>query len=212
MEEKVLIKSEMDKKARSVLQAIMWIGLGLGLFLFLLLLREVGEGGYWRHAKQLRIVAAFDGVEVYLVQFIVACVFLLFGIVALIIYLVTKNCEIVVTDKNVRGRARGGREVVLPLDMVSAYATGKFLSTISVSTASGVTAFSLIGNYAEIGSVLAGLINERQSASGAPVAFAAPPAPADNALDNLAKLKALLDSGVITQEEFDAKKKQILGL
>ena len=30
--------------------------------------------------------------------------------------------------------------------------------------------------------------------------------------DELKKYKELLDSGVITQEEFDAKKKQILGL
>lgn len=30
--------------------------------------------------------------------------------------------------------------------------------------------------------------------------------------ENLTKLKELLDSGAITQEEFDAKKKQILGL
>lgn len=34
----------------------------------------------------------------------------------------------------------------------------------------------------------------------------------NNTLDDLAKLKSLLDSGVITQEEFDAKKKDILGL
>ncbi|MBQ2940785.1 MAG: SHOCT domain-containing protein [Clostridia bacterium] len=30
--------------------------------------------------------------------------------------------------------------------------------------------------------------------------------------DELKKYKELLDSGVITQEEFDAKKKQLLGL
>lgn len=35
--------------------------------------------------------------------------------------------------------------------------------------------------------------------------------PAENQIDRLAKLKDLLDNGVISQEEFDAKKKQILG-
>ena len=34
----------------------------------------------------------------------------------------------------------------------------------------------------------------------------------DNRIEELTKLKDLLDTGVITQEEFDAKKKQILGL
>ena len=31
-------------------------------------------------------------------------------------------------------------------------------------------------------------------------------------LSTLVKLKELLDSGILTQEEFDAKKKQLLGL
>lgn len=39
----------------------------------------------------------------------------------------------------------------------------------------------------------------------------APAAPV-SAADELKKFKELLDSGVITQEEFDAKKKQLLGL
>jgi len=37
-------------------------------------------------------------------------------------------------------------------------------------------------------------------------------APQISSADELAKFKALLDNGVITQEEFDAKKKQLLGL
>ena len=38
------------------------------------------------------------------------------------------------------------------------------------------------------------------------------PASTISAADELKKFKELLDSGVITQEEFDAKKKQLLGL
>ena len=34
----------------------------------------------------------------------------------------------------------------------------------------------------------------------------------DNRIEELTKLKDLLDTGVISQEEFDAKKKQILGV
>lgn len=37
-------------------------------------------------------------------------------------------------------------------------------------------------------------------------------APTISAADELKKFKELLDSGIITQEEFDAKKKQLLGL
>ncbi len=41
---------------------------------------------------------------------------------------------------------------------------------------------------------------------------AIPAAPAVSAADELKKLKELLDMGIITQEDFDAKKKQLLGL
>ena len=36
--------------------------------------------------------------------------------------------------------------------------------------------------------------------------------PAVSSMDELKKLKELLDMGIVTQEEFDAKKKQLLGL
>ena len=40
----------------------------------------------------------------------------------------------------------------------------------------------------------------------------APAAPAVSAADELRKFKELLDMGAITQDEFNAKKKQLLGL
>jgi hypothetical protein len=40
----------------------------------------------------------------------------------------------------------------------------------------------------------------------------APLAPTDEQLETLKKLKELVDMGVLTQEEFEAKKKQLLGL
>ena len=38
------------------------------------------------------------------------------------------------------------------------------------------------------------------------------PQPTTSPADELKKYKELLDMGIITQEEFDAKKKQLLGL
>lgn len=51
-------------------------------------------------------------------------------------------------------------------------------------------------------------IDYYKQARNAPVAAAAPATPADE----IKKYKELLDMGVLTQEEFDAKKKQLLGL
>ena len=46
----------------------------------------------------------------------------------------------------------------------------------------------------------------------APAPAPAAPASVSEAADDLLKLKELLDAGILTQEEFDAKKKQLLGL
>jgi len=49
-------------------------------------------------------------------------------------------------------------------------------------------------------------------AQGAPVAPQQAPAAAEDPYEKLTKLKGLLDSGVITQEDFDSAKKSLLGL
>ncbi|WP_172678219.1 SHOCT domain-containing protein, partial [Bifidobacterium adolescentis] len=43
-------------------------------------------------------------------------------------------------------------------------------------------------------------------------AAAPPPMSVGDQLDAVKKLKELLDVGILTQDEFDSKKKQILGL
>ena len=82
--------------------------------------------------------------------------------------------------------------------------------TISIRSASGVIAFPFVQNADEFAQKSLEAINkykgERRIAPAA-----APVASASNA-DELKKYKDLLDSGVITEEEFNAKKKQILGL
>ena len=44
------------------------------------------------------------------------------------------------------------------------------------------------------------------------VVAAAPAAPVDTTVDQIRRLKSLLDEGILTQEEFDAKKRKILGI
>jgi hypothetical protein len=57
---------------------------------------------------------------------------------------------------------------------------------------------------------------EGQAAPAAPPVGAAPPVappePEPSYLDELERLAGLRDSGIITEEEFEAKKKQLLGL
>lgn len=62
-------------------------------------------------------------------------------------------------------------------------------------------------NAEEISNVINELIRNRQANRGATTIVNS----SSNA-DELAKYEGLFDAGVITQEEFDAKKKQLLGL
>ena len=211
MDEQILIKSEMDEKAKKIFLGIIGVLYSVMAILFLGLCKKKVYYGYYRTYEKIGWKAAFSGDGKALAAFIVGCSFFLIATVVLAIYLANRKCEIVVTDKNVRGRALFGKEVVLPIYMISAYSTSKFMSTISVSTSSGLTKFALIGNYAEIGTVLSKMINDRQD-NTSNIETHTEPVPAASGMDELVKLKQLLDMGIITQEEFDTKKKQLLGL
>lgn len=130
-------------------------------------------------------------------------------IVACLFFVIFRKTELVVTDKKVYGKTSWGKRVDLPLDSISAVGTA-ILKSIAVTTASGSIKFSLITNRDEIHSVISKLLAERQENNKKPATIKQE-MPQNNA-DELKKYKDLLDSGVISQEEFDAKKKQLLGI
>lgn len=132
----------------------------------------------------------------------------IFGFIFMLAY---RKVSITVTDKRVYGTAAWGKRVDLPLDKISAVGTS-FGHGIAVATSSGSIKFKAITNNTEVHYAISKLLMERQST--APVVEtqkqSAPIIHSD--ADELRKYKDLLDSGVITQEEFDTKKKKILGL
>ena len=117
--------------------------------------------------------------------------------------------EIVVTDKRVYGKTMFGKRVDLPLDSISSVGLSS-LHGISVGTSSGRISFVLIMNNRDIHNSINDLLIHRQKKNSEPTT----PSVASSTFnaDELKKFKELLDMGVITQEEFDAKKKQLLGL
>ena len=105
-----------------------------------------------------------------------------------------------------------GKQVDLPLDSISALGRGMF-SSIAVATASGKITFWGISNRDEVHKAISGLLQSRQSGNkqeAVPVTHVTQQS--QSSADELMKYKELLDNGIITQEEFDAKKKQLLGL
>ena len=150
-------------------------------------------------------------IGLYLLYCVACCIPLaLFAFIAWIIKRYLNSFEMTVTDKRIYGKIKWGKRVDLPIDSVSAVGIGAFKS-IAISTASGRISFSAIKNRNEIHDVVSKLLVDRQKQTTTPAPSTAPASSVSNA-DELKKYKELLDSGIITQEEFDAKKKQLLGL
>lgn len=186
MNENILIKSEKHTLLKNILIGISTISAIVGLCVC----------GVFSYGFTGNFGEAF-GVTTPFLGIVVICVLL---------YLRIVNCELIITDKRVYGKATFGKRVDLPIDAVSAVGTSS-LWGIDVGTSSGRIHFKLIKNKDEIHSVLSGLLMDRQQKPANTVVQNT----TSNA-DELEKFKELLDKGIITQEEFDAKKKQLLGL
>lgn len=129
-------------------------------------------------------------------------------VIAIIIYLMVAKTELTVTDKRVYGKAMFGKRVDLPMDSVSAVGTS-MLKGIAVSTSSGKIKFLGISNRDEIHKEISNVIVNRQDKT---VKTEIRQEVAQSSADELKKYKDLFDQGIITEEEFNTKKKQLLGL
>ena len=212
MEEKIIIKSRMNQAVKNFLKFTPIVCFAVAAIISILFsIPTVKEDKYHTYIDLGWIKVFDDNPEhiIYSVLLVIGSICLLVSIVVGFIYLINRNCELEITESSVKGRALFGKEVVLPLDMVSAYSTRRFLSVVAVATSSGITKFALIENYKEIGDVLSQLIHQRQKSTQVDSTQSSPKS---DSFDELVKLKSLLDSGIITEEEFELKKKQLLGL
>lgn len=143
------------------------------------------------------------------VNLLLSLFLLVVGVVLLCCFLMSKKIKLTVSDKRVFGSTVFGKRVDLPIDSISAVATSVFKG-VAIGTSSGRISFKFVGNNKEIHSVISGLIIERQNKATV-INTVAPEVTQSNA-DELKKYKDLLDMGAITQDEYDEKKKQLLGL
>ncbi len=167
------------------------------------------EEFYERHPDLTSFMECREVKLIYDDEFMASCIPLSLIVLAAVLYLWLSSYQLIVTDKRVYGKAAFGKRVDLPIDSISAVGTS-FLKGIDVGTSSGRIKFKLIKNQEDIHSVMSKLLMERQQKETKNTAV-------ENTIstsnaDELKKFKELLDSGVITQEEFDEKKKQLLGL
>lgn len=138
---------------------------------------------------------------------------LILGIIAIIVGLImklnTEKCEITVTDNRIWGKLKGGVDVDIPLNQVTGIHTCSF-NGISVSSIGKVSNFYLMSNREEVMKGISYLLARGNSQNSSATVMSASEPTGDAA--KIKQYKELLDAGVISQEEFEAKKKQILGL
>lgn len=136
---------------------------------------------------------------------------------------VARDSSLALTEDGIDGvcKAHGNKEQLrLPIGKVdSIMVTQSFMDklrggkTVRIGTASGRIAFPCVQNADEFASEVNKCIDEYKTASFSRTsAVQNIPSPSSSNADELKKFKELLDSGVITQAEFDEKKKQLLGL
>lgn len=150
-----------------------------------------------KHVKTFKIFAI-----VYIILFPVAIVF----------WMVSnglKNQKLIVTENNIRGTYGKllKRNIDLPIDSINSIAVVKKSGIICISTSSLTIRFESIINAEEISDIINALIRNRQKNQGTTTIIQS-----SSVADELSKYKALLDQGVLSQEEFDAKKSQLLNL
>lgn len=196
MEERVIIKG---KQANIKLVSLIIACVGVVVFLAIY---------FWNYPIDNPCVFPY---VLWIVPLYMSFTLLPFIIVAAVFYYSAKQVELIVTDKRVFGKVAFGKRVDLPLDMISAVGTS-FLKGIAITTSSGAIKFLMIKNNEQIHTAISKLLVERQNTNArASRTVVKQEIPQSNA-EELRKYKELLDLGVITQEEFNAKKKQLLGL
>lgn len=218
MNEKILIKSERYKIYKICIISIV---LSIAYFLISLFInmsvyieqfnRYVAEGLSDWISQDYAWQYALDGTfrnsgrrDAIIVPTILLFVF------GILVFLWLRSYELTVTDKRVYGKVAFGKRVDLPVDSVSATSTIGLLHGVSVSTSSGKISFLVIKNSTEIYETINKLLINRQNEKASSVSTTI--VQNSDEADMIKKYKDLLDTGVITQEEFDAKKKQLLGL
>ena len=132
-------------------------------------------------------------------------------IVLLLVLLLTRNMELVITNKRVYGKSYFGKRVDLPIDSISAIGKN-ILFGIKVSTSSGRINWILLENRDNVYEYITKLILKRQNNESSENVKYENSNNNYTAADELKKYKELLDSNAITQEEYDKKKKDLLDL
>lgn len=209
MEEKIVIKSKQCNIKK--IRRLIWFA---GIVIYIVgSLMDISALMRYLSAEYIEWWGISHAITSIIEWFMIPLAIIVFPFIAIgqLFYTAMSKIEMTVTTKRVYGKALFGKRVDLPLDMISAVGT-TFLHGIAVTTASGAIKFLMIKNSEEIHTAISKLLMERQDANKKSASTVVKQEIPQSNAEELRRYKELLDLGVITQDEFDAKKKQLLGL
>lgn len=141
--------------------------------------------------------------------FLIGLIMALFGggLTHIVLYLSSRNNQITLTNYKITGVYNRHLSLNIPIDSISSVSKGWY-GSLCITCAGNRYNISFVSNRDTFCSKLNELLNNRtqQTMRRDTVVVQT------SKYDELEKLKQLLDKGIITQEEFDAKKKQLLDL
>lgn len=195
MEERIIIKGAFNKKNTLTIAFVI-----LAIISLIISVQIDSPGPNYTLHEYLNTAICFDCPEGVGVLFYLSFLFIA---TAVFFWFQMSYCQLTVTNKRVYGKTAFGKAMDLPLDEISSLGTC-FPSGVFAATSSGIVRFWLLSNKSDVYNSISNLLKERQTEKNSNIH--------NSNADELKKYKDLLDSGVISQEEFDAKKKQLLGL
>ena len=171
------------------------------------------EGVFKNHTLPYKICAILGAVLLLLSLFLfigslvaLAIIPLMVGFVLLFMGLLCTHficeCELTVTDKRIYGSTELGHEVNIPLSKISSVSLGGF-NGIYFSYAGNNVGFYFCQNVDDVYEVVSELLIKTSDKNNVDEISNA---------EEIKKYNELLDCGAITKEEFEKKKKQLLGL
>lgn len=131
---------------------------------------------------------------------------------------IAKASSLELTEEGILGRLKiwgVNSKLNIPLDNISSLYVKESIwdkmrsgKTLGIASSSGSVKFRCVQNADEFVETVNNLTEKRKNAAKAPSSASNQVSSADE----LKKFKELLDAGAISQEEYDSKKKQLLGL
>ena len=187
-EEKFLAKSEFDSSACHKIAFIIYLATSIFSIIMMIPLFELDSGLTF---GLIILITLFIG-----------------GMIHCILYFTAKNNKVILTNYKITGTYSRHLSLNIPIDSISSVSKGAF-GSLCITCAGNKYSIIFVGNRDDFCSKLNDLLNKRtqQRIQPSPIIVNQ-----QSNYEEIEKLKKLYDDGIITQEEFEIKKRQLLGL